>query len=314
MRYQQPLRYVEAVANAGSIRKAAESLAITSTALNRRILSIEEDLGAPLFERLPAGVRLSAAGEIFLHFARRELAESSRMREQIDELSGERRGHINLACGQSLMLAHLPGLISGYRRDHSRVTINLRLIPRAEVTQQLESCDVDLALVLEPEPSSAVDVLASTEQPVQLIGRRDHPLLQDTHPVRLDDCFDYPMALPSRALGVRHLLDERASALGRPLPVVVESDSALLISRLLATDWTISFAVPAGQMSDGAIDADLATRQVDSRDLRPAKLTLLQLRGRTLPVAAAKFAERLSGLLHESATAPIHRGLGVQPV
>ena len=45
MRHQLPLRYIDAVAKAGSIRQAAETLAITSTALNRRILAMEEELG-----------------------------------------------------------------------------------------------------------------------------------------------------------------------------------------------------------------------------------------------------------------------------
>ena len=40
------------MSKAGSIRKAAETLAITSTALNRRILAMEEEIGVPIFERL----------------------------------------------------------------------------------------------------------------------------------------------------------------------------------------------------------------------------------------------------------------------
>jgi DNA-binding transcriptional LysR family regulator len=50
MRHLTTLRYVDAVARAGSIRKAAETLSITSTALNRRLLTIEEELGVQIFE------------------------------------------------------------------------------------------------------------------------------------------------------------------------------------------------------------------------------------------------------------------------
>ena len=56
MRALITLKFVETVARTGSIRRAAEQLAITSTALNRRILALEEELGYPLFERLPSGV------------------------------------------------------------------------------------------------------------------------------------------------------------------------------------------------------------------------------------------------------------------
>ena len=64
MRFMTSLKFIDVVAREGSIRKAADKLAITSTALNRRILQIEEEIGQPLFERLPGGVRLNTAGEI----------------------------------------------------------------------------------------------------------------------------------------------------------------------------------------------------------------------------------------------------------
>src|ERR1700730_14113630 len=75
------LTYVDAVARYGSIRKAADGLNIASSALNRQILDLEADLGAPLFERLPRGVRMTSAGEGFLVYCRlgiseRKLAES----------------------------------------------------------------------------------------------------------------------------------------------------------------------------------------------------------------------------------------------
>ena len=56
------LRYIDAVARSGSIRKAAEQLNVVSSAVNRRILDIEEQIGTPLFERRARGVRLTAAG------------------------------------------------------------------------------------------------------------------------------------------------------------------------------------------------------------------------------------------------------------
>ena len=48
MRFMTSLRFIDVVAREGSIRKAADKLAITSTALNRRILQIEEEIGQPL--------------------------------------------------------------------------------------------------------------------------------------------------------------------------------------------------------------------------------------------------------------------------
>ena len=99
MRFMTSLRFIDAVAREKSIRKAAEKLAITSTALNRRILQIEEEIGQPLFERLSSGVRLNTAGELFVQHIRAQQAELARVQSQIADLSGIRRGHVRVACG-----------------------------------------------------------------------------------------------------------------------------------------------------------------------------------------------------------------------
>jgi len=67
--------YLDTVARAGSIRKAAEQLHVASTALNRKIKETEDSLGTPLFERLPRGVRLTAAGEVMVAGVRRSMAD-----------------------------------------------------------------------------------------------------------------------------------------------------------------------------------------------------------------------------------------------
>ena len=72
MRHLRFLRYVDEVARAGSIRKAAEQLHVTASAVNRRVLDLEEELGAPLFERRARGVRLTAAGELFVRYIREQ--------------------------------------------------------------------------------------------------------------------------------------------------------------------------------------------------------------------------------------------------
>ena len=65
-----------AVARSNSIREAADATSLTSSALNRRILDLEAELGAPLFERHARGTRLTSAGEIYLAYARRAVREN----------------------------------------------------------------------------------------------------------------------------------------------------------------------------------------------------------------------------------------------
>ena len=108
MRHLRFLRYVDEVARAGSIRKAAEQLHVTASAVNRRVMDLEDELGAPLFERRPRGVRLTAAGELFVRYIREQSGDVERMKSQIEDLKGLRRGTVRIACSQALALDFLP--------------------------------------------------------------------------------------------------------------------------------------------------------------------------------------------------------------
>ena len=102
LRPPRVLTYVDAVARYGSIRKAAEALNVASSALNRQVLDLEMDLGAPLFERLPRGVRVTSAGETFLVYARLVISELKAVESRIEQLRGLVRGQVSVAAAESV--------------------------------------------------------------------------------------------------------------------------------------------------------------------------------------------------------------------
>lgn len=302
MRHLESLRLIEAAARAGSIRKAADDMNITASALVRRINRFEEEFGCEVFERLPSGVRLNPAGELVLHHYRATLSDLARVRGQVADLSGERRGHVSIACSQALLPSFLPRQIARYRSQHPGVTFSVNVRDRARAEQELASYSSDLALVFEPVYLVDFQVIASIPQQVSAVMRADHPLAGRAE-LRLRDCLDATHIAPSSSYGVRHLLDFAAKRGSRRVSPVVETESFELIRQYVIQEQVIGFQIPIGLAE---LDDDrLVLRPISERDLPPGNLILGQMRGRTLPVASARFAMQLAAALEaEEAARP----------
>jgi len=150
MKHLRTLHFIDTVARIGSIRKAAEELAINSSALNRQILAFEEEFGVAVFERLSRGVRLSTAGELLIQHIRAQLSDFSRLRSQIADLSGVRRGHVAIACTRAALPLFLPEQIALYRREHPAVTFDVQQRDRSSAEAALVDYSADIALAFEP--------------------------------------------------------------------------------------------------------------------------------------------------------------------
>ena len=291
MRHLQTLIYVDAVARAGSIRKAAETLSITSTALNRRILTLEEELGVPIFERLASGVRLSTAGEILIQHIREQLTGMERVKAQIADLSGLRRGHVAIASSQALLPYFLPREIARYNAEQPAVTFSVVRRDREAAERALLTHDADIALVFEPLRLSEFHTLLTVRQPLHAVFAPDHPLTGTT-PVRLRDCFEFPLAVPTTEYGVRHILELAIRNSSLSLRPVVHSDSFEFLRGHALAGQTVTFQIPLG-----IPDEDFARglcRPVDARDAPVGLVYMGQLRGRALPIAPARFADQLA--------------------
>ncbi|MES2915140.1 MAG: LysR family transcriptional regulator [Pseudomonadota bacterium] len=294
MRHLESFRLIEAAARAGSIRKAADDMNITASALVRRINRFEEEFGSEVFERLPTGVRLNPAGELVLHHYRATLSDLARVRGQVADLGGERRGHVSIACSQALLPWFLPRQIAQYRSQHPGVTFSVNVRDRARAEQELATYSSDLALVFEPVYLVDFQVIAAISQQVSAVMRADHPLAAEKE-LRLRDCLDAPHVAPSTSYGVRHLLDFAARRGSRRVMPVVETESFELIRHYVMHEQVIGFQIPIGLT--GLNDPGMVLRPISERDLPLGSLILGQMRGRTLPVASARFAMQLAAAL-----------------
>jgi DNA-binding transcriptional LysR family regulator len=280
MKHLRILDYVDAVARAHSIRKAAEQLNVTASAVNRRIADLEDELGAPLFERQPRGVRLTAAGEVFVTYLRKQGGEAERMKSQIEDLKGLRRGTVRLACSQALALDFLPRAIADFRKTHPKVDFDVKVVDHEYAMVALAAFEVDLVLVFRPPFLANFHPLMTLEQRLVAIMAKSHPLAK-MRKLRLRDCAAFPVALPERSIGGRQLLEEVVARTGLNFNVAVESNSFEMLRGMVG-------ALPDGNK------LGLVAREIDGRDVPNANLVFGRLRDRNLPVATAVFAEHVN--------------------
>ena len=256
-------------------------------------MDLEEELGAPLVERRARGVRLTAAGEVFVDYLRKQNGDVERMKSQIEDLKGLRRGTVRIACSQALALDFLPRAITEFRETYPLVEFDVKVVDHEFAMAALAAFDVDLVLVFRPPFLANFQPLMTLEQRLVAVMAKSHPLAA-RRKLRLRDCAAYPVALPERSIGGRQLLEEVVARTGISFNVAAESNSFEMLRGLVSHAGLISFQIRIGTMPEGN-KLGLVAREIDDRDVPRAKLVFGRLRDRTLPVATCRVCRTRCG-------------------
>ena len=157
------LRYFVAIAEAGSVSRAAEKLFIAQPPLSVQVRQLEEDVGAPLFVRHAKGVRLTAAGEALLPEARSLLDRAARLR---DTVHGAGEG-VRLSIGYvpSAVSTVLPSLARRLRKGSPRPDLELREMISSEQAEGLLAAHIDAGLARTSPHHPRLEVAAQMPDP-----------------------------------------------------------------------------------------------------------------------------------------------------
>ncbi|NKK72039.1 LysR family transcriptional regulator [Rhizobium sophorae] len=239
MLHGRALRYIDEVARQGSIRKAAKTLHVAASAVNRYILELEEELQAPIFERLPRGLKLTSSGEILIQHIRETLQAHQRMRAQIQSLKGLNRGEVVLATMATLAAGRIAEIVAAYREKHPQVSLRIMVGDRTTVAEMVALGQADLAIAYNLPDDSRLQRAAEFRHALGAVVAPAHPLA-NRKTVRMSDCLLYPLVLADRSLSLREVVEAAAPARATLVPVV-ETNSMELMKRLARTTPHITF-------------------------------------------------------------------------
>lgn len=289
------LRYLDEVVRRGSIRKAAEALHVAPTAINRQILDLEAELGAPLFERIQRRLRLTPLGEMVLAHVRQTLHEHDALRERIAAYNAGQQGIVTVATTAGLAGSLLPALVHDFRRRHPGIAVRVLDLPVAEIVAALAEGDAELGLGYDLAPTPAFVTLAAGEWPIGAVVAPGHPLAEQSSAL-LAECVGYPLILPVATMSIRGLLDDAFVRAAIPVPAAVEAGSTVLMRRLVMLGAGIALLNPLDAIEE--LEAGTLVF-VPLRDpaLPLQRLTLFARARGPLDSAASLMAERIGAAL-----------------
>nr|WP_246881730.1 LysR family transcriptional regulator [Pseudomonas sp. MWU354] len=191
------MRIFQAVAEEGSITRAAERLHRVPSNLSTRLKQLEEQLGVELFVRERQRLQLSPAGKVLLDYTGKLFA----LRDQASAavMGGQPAGDFVLGTLYSTAAIHLPALLARYHKQYPAVNLQVQSGPSGELLEGLVSGRLDAALVDGPPQLAGIDGVPLCDERLVLISEADHPPIRSAKEVEGRAVFTFRHGCAYRA-------------------------------------------------------------------------------------------------------------------
>ncbi|MET0279357.1 MAG: LysR family transcriptional regulator [Pseudorhodoplanes sp.] len=287
--------YFNEIAKSGSLRRAAEKLNIAPSALSRHLVGAESEIGVQLFERLPTGLRLTAAGELLLSSVRNSQRDETRLRTQLDELRGVRRGEVKLGIPEDVLGDILPGALAEFARRHPPITYRITVSSSKEIWQAAVQGDIDIGLAFNPARSPTLQMIREVGFSLGVVVDPEHPFAKLTQ-VKLAACAREPIILPDRTMSLRDGIDRSASAARIELHPLIQASSPGIIKSMVTERTGIALLTFIDVVNEVRL-GKLVFVPLADRNLPISYLSLMAPSNRSMTAAAALMVRHLTETL-----------------
>ncbi|MDQ6527174.1 LysR substrate-binding domain-containing protein [Nocardioides sp. LHD-245] len=298
------LVYVDTLAAAGSVVRAAERLHITQPVMTRALRELEEIVGVQLFARGARGISPTPYGTAFVDHARTVLAELRLTASHLAELADATTGTVTVGTYLFGSNRLLPMAIERLKRSRPRVTVVVRESnPEVLVTELLAGgLDLIVGRLTPLDDSSRLEQRVLYQEPVRLVARKGHPAAREPVPP-LSALTSYPWVVPVAETALRRELEAAFLREGIRLPADRVECMSYLTTRHLMVHSDAIAALPEMITAD---DEQIALLPTPVPSLGSA-VGLTEAQGRSQGPTAALFVECLDAVaagIRDSAPQP----------
>ena len=276
-----------ALAEERSFTRAAARCHLSQPAFSALIRTLEDGLGARLFDRTTRTVEPTAEGALFLEPARRLLQDMRLAADDLRDHVARRRGRVALAALPALAAGWLPPHLAAFRRTYPGIELDLADVLSESCVERVRSGRADLALAALRATAPELSVEPFLSDVFFLVCRRDHPLARRRRPP-LAELEGQPLIGLARHSSVRQALD--AALPGRPLAPVLTLEQLSSVAGMVVAGLGVTL-VPALTLFHFA-HADLVARPIAETGLQ-RHIYLIRRRDRALSAAAEAMAQAL---------------------
>ncbi|MFB5267580.1 LysR family transcriptional regulator [Paenibacillus enshidis] len=276
------LQYFLKVARMEHMTEAARSLHVTQSSLSKTIQRLEEDLGAPLFDRAGRKLRLNEFGNKFLRRAERALFELEQGKQEIRDLSSQGQGTLELAVTTA---STLPNILREFRKKRPEVQYHVQMLSTQEMITLLHRGEVDFCLSSPPVQEDDIECQIVFIDPILVAVPKGHRL-SDRSSVSLTELRDEWFVGVKRGYGTRDLVDAICKSAGFAPKYVYEGDEPARLISLVKAEIGMAFIPGTAAISQD----DIKYLQVEEHEL-VREIALLWHRSRYISRAALEFRE-----------------------
>jgi LysR family transcriptional regulator for metE and metH len=223
------LKLLDAVADTGSLKNAAEKLFLSQSALSHQLRELESYLETPVFYRLNKQLVLTPSGKVLLDSSREILTKLSQTEKTIREISDGDRGTLRIMIECFTAYHWLPRLMQDFSRDFPKVEISISYECNRCPTEHLINGELDIAIICEEEENPLIRMEKIFDDEILAVLPEDHPLADKPY-LQAEDFEDQHLLIhsfPLESVSVaRKLLIPEKINLGKVTQVPI-TDAAL---------------------------------------------------------------------------------------